>query len=241
MKVWGKTDIGMSRQENQDAFISELKNNLAVCVVCDGMGGARAGNVASSMAIEGFMDEIDKALSSSGEAMSLPELSRRAAAHANMVVYEKSVEDTDCDGMGTTLCAALVDKNAAAIVNVGDSRAYLITEEGISRITRDHSVVEEMVYTGEITPEEAYTHPKRNLITRALGTDSDVECDVFCPEIREGDCILLCSDGLSNIVYDDEILDLVREHTGFDACQKLMELALSRGAPDNVTIVILEL
>lgn len=242
MKVWGITDKGISRQENQDAYFSGLYNNdsIAVCVVCDGMGGARAGNVASAVAIDGFMEEIIKALEREGGTADLPGLSGRAAAYANRVVYEKSMVDANYSGMGTTLCAALVDLNSAAVVNVGDSRAYHIAKKGIQRITRDHSVVEELVSNGDITREEAQIHPKRNLITRALGLDEDVAYDVFCPEIKKGEYFLLCSDGLTNIVSESEIFDCVRAHEGEDACRKLMEIALSRGAPDNVTIVLFE-
>ena len=165
---------------------------------------------------------------------------KTAAAHANDGVFQKAVEDPDCTGMGTTLVAALAGNGKAVLLNEGDSRAYHITRDGITRITRDHSLVEDMVQRGELTREQARNHPHKSLITRALGAEPVLLADCFDQNVAPGDYLLLCSDGLSNVVTDQEILYEVI-HGGEDeaCCQRLLDVALHRGAPDNVTVVLM--
>jgi protein phosphatase len=241
MEICGKTDVGAVRRQNQDAFSMMLddERSVAVFVVCDGMGGARAGNVASGMAVDCFMEYMRKAAGDGAQLGDIADIMEKAAAAANAAVYVKSATESEYAGMGTTLVAAVVTQERCVIANIGDSRAYRITDGGITQVTKDHSVVEEMVDRGDITRAEARGHPKKNLITRALGTGISEMPDIFEPELREGEYLLLCSDGLSNIVEEREIYYETTYGGGIeDSCGRLMEIALTRGAPDNVTAVL---
>lgn len=242
MKGCGRTDVGLRRHENQDTFAIETVGESLIAVVCDGMGGVEGGQVASSLAVETFMREIRALLREDMTAQQLRELSSYCVAQANRAVHQRSVDDPACHGMGTTLVSAVVTARAAVVCNIGDSRAYLINADGVQCITRDHSVVEMMVQRGELTPEQAKTHPSKNLITRAVGTEETVFSDVFRVETEPEDCILLCSDGLSNQMADQEILfEVVHGARRDDCCRRLLEIAKNRGAPDNVTSVLIEL
>lgn len=244
MKAWGITDKGAVRQQNQDAFSIQLTEDgeFAVCIVCDGMGGARAGNVASALAVDIFITELHRRMEEQGDKAQPSELALRAVKLANTVVYEQARSSQQFAGMGTTLVAAVIRSGEAAVVNVGDSRAYRIGEEGIQRVTKDHSVVEDMVDRGDITPEEARQHPSKNLITRALGTEPDVMCDSFLVTLRKGEFLLLCSDGLINTVQEQEILyEVLHGGERPECCRRLLDIALSRGAPDNVTAILVEM
>ena len=238
MQVWGITDRGAVRQQNQDAYAAQvLEDGRAIALVCDGMGGARAGNVASTIAVERFMEEFLKP----GQSGAVEERMGHAASAANHAVFDRSVHDEACTGMGTTLVAALAGPAEAVILNEGDSRAYHINAEGIVLVTRDHSLVEDLVERGELTREQARTHPHKNLITRALGAEPILMADCFRQALSRGDYLLLCSDGLSNVVNEQEMLYEVI-HGGEEAqcCQRLLDIALSRGAPDNVTVVLVK-
>ena len=165
---------------------------------------------------------------------------RQAAALANREVFQRSLQDQDCAGMGTTLVAALAGEGGAVILNEGDSRAYHINQAGIALITRDHSLVEDLVERGQLTREEAKRHPNKHFITRALGADPDLMADCFRQPMAPGDYLLLCSDGLSNVVEEQEMLYEVIHGEGDEGCcQRLLDIALSRGAPDNVTAVLI--
>lgn len=243
MEAWGLTDVGNVRSQNQDAFrIVELGNDALLAVVCDGMGGAKSGNVASRLASEVFSEEVKRSFSADLTPDEAEQMLRAAAKLANISVFEQSQLSEDYAGMGTTLVAALTYPRATLVLNIGDSRAYLINADGVQCITRDHSVVEMMVQRGELTPEQAKTHPSKNLITRAVGTEASVFSDVFRVETVPEDCILLCSDGLSNQMADQEILfEVVHGARRDDCCRRLLEIAKNRGAPDNVTSVLIEL
>ncbi len=242
MRCWGLTDKGSVRQENQDSFLAETicaadGNEVTICVVCDGIGGAKAGNVASDIASRTFLKIVKDGIIN-GEPVR--ELTERAVYQANELVYEKAYENAEYGGMGTTLVAAVVVSNNATIVNVGDSRCYLVNESGIVQITKDHSLVEDMIDRGEILREEAWRHPSKNLITRALGTDLVTRCDIFTLELGEKDCLLLCTDGLSNIVNPQELLfELVYGGEIETAVTRMMDIALGRSASDNVTVVVI--
>ena len=235
MEAWGLTPRGAVRQQNQDAFaIRNLPDGRVIALVCDGMGGARAGNIASAMAVKLFTEEFLRTSGREEERM------RTAAALANREVFQRSLRDEDCAGMGTTLVAALAGEGGAVILNEGDSRAYHINQEGIVLVTRDHSLVADLVERGELTREEARRHPNKNLITRALGADPDLMADCFRQPMAPGDYLLLCSDGLSNVVEEQEMLYEVIHGEGDEGCcQRLLDIALSRGAPDNVTAVLI--
>lgn len=243
MKAYTITDVGKVRTENQDCvwFFQNAIPKFDVLALCDGMGGARAGSVASDIALSAFMYRITESLSDKKNKTPLPEQVRQAAEYSNEAVYEQAGTEAAYAGMGTTLVAAVFKGRQCSIVNVGDSRAYLISAGVITQITRDHSFVEDMVSRGSITREQARTHPRKNVITRALGAEETVECDVFTPDFRKNDILLLCSDGLSNTLADSELLEiLVGNKKLEDMGKALLELALSRGAPDNVTLGLLQ-
>lgn len=238
IKAWGITDRGAVRHQNQDAYYLDVPGNLALAVVCDGMGGAKAGNVASTLAVDTFVEALR---SGSIDAQEPDDALARAAEQANRAVFDRAVSDPACQGMGTTMVAVLLTDRSAHILNIGDSRCYLVTETGISRVTRDHSVVEDLVQKGRITPEEARLHPRKNLITRALGAEERVRADLYHLDLAVGDCLLLCSDGLSNIVTDQELLyEIIHGGEKENCCRRLLDIAMSRGAPDNVTAVLIQ-
>lgn len=237
MKAYGLTHQGMVRKENQDAYeILMLSDKALVCVVCDGMGGANAGALAGSLACRTFSDYLKKNLKSAGQ---MQKQMLRAVEEANRVVFEKASSDPAYSGMGTTLTALAVWDKDVCVVNVGDSRVYAVGEAGIECLTVDHSVVELMVRRGEISSEQAKHYPGKNMITRAVGTEQRVQCDVFTRRHMEGDAYVLCSDGLSNQLADQEVLFEVAHGERYDdCCERLMQIALSRGAPDNVTMIL---
>lgn len=238
--LWGLTDKGMVRQQNQDSCAFQQMEGYAWAVVCDGMGGAAAGDLASVMA----KDRYESHMACLADPTLYPEegdLMIQAAQAANRAVYLKAGTNRAYAGMGTTLVGALVRGEDLWVVNVGDSRAYRITRDAIRQITRDHSVVEELIRHGALTPEEARRHPQRNLITRALGTGKQVKADLFRETVEEGDAILLCSDGLVNEVTDQEIHEeVLAGGTAAEVCHRLLDRALAAGAADNVTIVLFQ-
>ena len=241
MRVCGLTDIGCRRQDNQDSWtIRHLEGGAVLLVVCDGMGGAQAGSVASSVAVEAFAAAVEAAGLPEGRSRR-GELLASACRGANEEVYRLSRTRPEYEGMGTTLVAALALAGEVCFLNVGDSRGYVLTDRTIRQATVDHSLVQMLVDRGEITPTQARVHPQKNLITRALGVEGHVECDLTWLEPEAGSRLLLCSDGLSNVVNEQEMLYEVI-HGGEDAqcCHRLLDIALSRGAPDNVTAVLVK-
>ena len=242
MQSWGLTDPGCVRKQNQDAFqIEQLDRSTLLCVVCDGMGGAKSGNIASSLAIDVFVQEVKRTWTPDMDPDELDRMLKNAVKLANFTVFDQAQQFEEFSGMGTTLVAALLQGNYVTVVNVGDSRAYTINKDGIHQLTVDHSVVQMMVSRGEITPERAKTYPGKNLITRAIGTESLVNCDVFHKKLQKDDCLLLCSDGLSNLIDEQEILfEVVHGVEMQYCCQRLLDIAKKRGAPDNVTSVLIQ-
>ena len=243
MNVWTITDIGAVRKQNQDACrVEVLSPDQVLLMVCDGMGGARAGNIASELAVGAFGDAVLERMADPARAEEIGLLLQESVEMANRVVCHRANSDPDCLGMGTTLVAALVTGGTCYVVNVGDSRAYVADDEGIRKITRDHSLVEDLVRRGEITPEQARNHPQKNLITRALGAAEETRADLFEEPCVPGSYLLLCSDGLSNVVTDQEILyEIIHGGEPSDCCRRLLDTALRRGAPDNVTAVLLQM
>lgn len=243
MIVCGISDTGLHRRENQDRYAADvLPGGFTAAAVCDGMGGANAGSVASALAVETYMAQLREGLCADMTDKQLRALVADCAAAANTAVYRRAAEDAACEGMGTTLVSALVREDGSAVIaNVGDSRAYHLTSEGIARVTRDHSVVEDLIAQGRITEEEARCHPNRNLITRALGTDEQAACDVYGVSLAPGELLLLCSDGLVVTLRSEEMLSLVRGAESLPAAlTALIARARSHGAPDNVTVVLLQ-
>ena len=243
MEYWGLTDPGSVRPQNQDAFhVERLDKHSVLCVVCDGIGGAKSGNVASSLAVDVFVQEVKQTWTADMDDDRLDRMLQSAVKLANFTVYDQSQQFEEFSGMGTTLVAVLIHGKNATIVNVGDSRAYIIDREGISQLTVDHSVVQLMVARGEVSPERAKTYPGKNLITSAIGTESVVLCDIFHQKVERGNYILLCSDGLSNIIDEQEILfEVIYGEQKAQCCQRLLDIAKNRGAPDNVTSVLIQI
>jgi protein phosphatase len=226
-----KTDVGRQRHTNEDNFYE----NPPLFAVADGMGGAQAGEVASEMAIDEFVQERDTA------APAEKQLEQIALA-ANRKIWDMAQSDTRHAGMGTTLTAAMVDGQYVAVGHVGDSRLYLLRDGDLERMTRDHSLVEEFVRQGKLTPEQAEKHPQRSVITRALGPENSVEVDTFRIPARGGDLYLLCSDGLSGMVPDDDLAAIVAEDRPLGATAgALIDAANGNGGRDNITVVLFRL
>lgn len=243
MQYWGITDPGCTRTQNQDAFqIEKLDRSTILCIVCDGMGGAKSGNVASNLALDVFVQEVKRTWVSGMDTEKSDQMLKNAVKLANFTVYDQARQFEEFSGMGTTLVAALIHGKYATIVNIGDSRAYSIKSDGVRQLTVDHSLVQMMVTRGELTPEQARTYPGKNLITRAIGTEAVVECDMYHRKLESGECLLLCTDGLSNLVDEQEILfEIVHGANRQSGCERLLEIAKNRGAPDNVTCVLVQI
>ena len=241
MQSWGLSDRGCVRKQNQDAYhIEKLDRNSLLCVVCDGMGGAKSGNIASTLAVDVFVEEVRRTWTPGITQYKLEQMLRAAVKLANFTVYDQAQQFEEFAGMGTTLVAALIHGQRVTVVNVGDSRAYKVDSDGIRQVTRDHSLVQMMVDRGELSPEVARTYPGKNFITRAIGTESMVECDLYHLDVRKGDYLLLCSDGLSNTMDEQEMLfEIVHGVKKQHCCQRLLNIAKNRGAPDNVTSILI--
>ena len=242
MKACGITDVGLQRHENQDTFAVErgAADGQLIAVVCDGMGGENCGQIASSLAVRAFLDELHAVLRADMTTEQLREAVSFCVSKANAAVNRHAQEHTECHGMGTTLVSAVTNGSSAVICNVGDSRAYRVGTGRLERITRDHSVVEGLIESGSITAEQARTHPNRNLITRALGPEEHIECDVYDVTLGADERLLLCSDGLVVTATDEEMYEAVaRGEKPAESLEHLLELSKQRGAPDNVTAVLL--
>jgi protein phosphatase len=240
MQYWALTDTGVVRSQNQDTYqVVSLDKNTLLCVVCDGMGGAKSGNVASTLAADVFTQEVKRSWVPDMDPEALDRMLGGAVKLANFTVFDQASQFEDFNGMGTTLVALLLQGKKATIVNVGDSRAYLIDSDGIKQVTTDHSLVQMMIARGELAPEKAKFYPGKNLITRAIGTESQVVCDVFHRKVEKGACFLLCTDGLSNLMDDQEILfEVVHCQDKSQCCEQLLDIVKKRGAPDNVTSIL---
>ncbi len=239
MNYFGLSDKGQYRTENQDCFEILAVSGGVLAVVCDGMGGVAGGNMASEMAVTRFVAFARAALEAS-DGDDPADALRQAADAANRKVFRCAELSEEYAGMGTTLVAGYWQGDTAFFVNVGDSRAYRMAKDGIVQVTRDHSLVQQMIDQGEITPAQGRHHPRRNIITRAIGGERFVTCDEFSVPIREGDRFLLCSDGLTNSVEDAELHRvLLAEDSAEGACRKLVQEAMENGSRDNVTAVVI--
>ena len=242
MQYWGITDPGCTRTQNQDVYqIEALGRNALLCVICDGMGGAKSGNVASTLTADVFVQEIKRSWKPDMSPEKVDQMLKGAVKLANFTVFDQAQQFEEFTGMGTTLVAVLIHNKNATVVNVGDSRAYSVEDTGVSLLTTDHSLVQMMIARGELTPEQARRYPGKNLITRAIGTEAVVECDIFHRRLADGECILLCTDGLSNVLDEQEILfEVVHGANKQSSCERLLAIAKNRGAPDNVTCVLIQ-
>ena len=241
MISYGKTDIGQVRSENQDFFGITEGEDWVSAVVCDGMGGAAGGSIASELAVCVYTDELCKAVSLENEDPNRQFIKNamiNAVAKANTEVFRRASSDSELVGMGTTLVACFTHGKKTGVVNVGDSRLYGVTSDGLKQITKDHSYVQYLVDMGRITEEEALNHPKRNIILKALGIGSVVEPDFFWIEGFDG--VLLCSDGLINYLDEAEIVRIVlSDATAEEKVKLLIDGANENGGGDNITVVLL--
>jgi protein phosphatase len=237
MQAYARTDIGCVRSMNQDSYFCSTTPVGAfpnLFIVADGMGGHQAGDYASRYAIEMFLEYVHHS-----EDSNLIRLMDEGISHANRKVKEKSFENEELAGMGTTLVVAYIEQKQLYVANVGDSRLYLISQE-INQVTEDHSYVAAMMRAGELTPEQARNHPDKNVITRAIGVSWEVKADFFEVDLQEKDRILMCSDGLSNMVEDDRVFDILSTCGIPAAVDILVEEARKNGGYDNITVIVIE-
>lgn len=238
MKIVAKTDTGLKRTNNQDSYAAgELPGSVAWAVVCDGMGGVAGGNLASSTAVKLISERISSSYRPGMSAGSIRNMLMSAISAANIEVYEMSRQNPELNGMGTTVVVSIVANETVYVAHAGDSRAYILSNNKLYQLTRDHSYVQEMVDSGKITPDEAREHPRKNLITRALGVSEELRID-FCEEsITETDVLLMCTDGLTNFIETDEIYELTADGKFYEYAERLVNRANNNGGGDNITVV----
>lgn len=239
MKVFAKSDIGRAREMNQDAYYaSQPSDTVGLYIVADGMGGYNGGEIASSLAVTAAKNYIENNFAETEHAKEkLQELVKNAIEYANMIVYEKSKEIKQLEGMGTTIEVALVHNNRVYIGHVGDSRIYRIRKNFIRKLTTDHSYVEKLIKDGTISRDEAVHHPKKNMLTNALGCTSYVEPDISVKGFQRDDILVLTTDGLTNMVSDEKIYSIVTDIIEV-AADELINKANEAGGLDNITVVI---
>ena len=238
--VFAKTDIGKAREINQDYYyISDDTEIPQLYILADGMGGYKGGEIASKIATESVKNYIqNNFVNITKEKEEILKLIANAVEYANMVVYEKSKEDTELEGMGTTLEVCLIYNNKAYIGHIGDSRIYRIRKDVIRKLTKDHSYVQQLVEDKRITREEAKTHPKKNMLTKALGCTPYVEPDLRARNFEKGDIFIMCSDGLTNMVDEKQIYELIKKDVN-KATDNLIIAANEAGGYDNITVIII--
>lgn len=243
MQYYGKTDIGMQRKDNQDRiYIPTGKDNIKLFIVADGMGGANAGGTASSMAIEYVRQYIMERYEETQEDKEkVEELIRNAIINANNYVYMKSNENPEYKGMGTTLIVVLIIKNKVFVGHVGDSRVYRIRKNIMRQLTKDHSYVQTLVQSGTITKAEAENHPQKNMLMKVIGCEERVEPDVMVRGFIKDDVILMCSDGLTNMMRTDEIYDeVVNGKSNLEkTCNCLIDNSNKNGGYDNISVILI--
>ncbi|MGE5329048.1 MAG: Stp1/IreP family PP2C-type Ser/Thr phosphatase [Deltaproteobacteria bacterium] len=244
LNVGACSDKGIIRQINEDSFYIPLEtadDSIMLFIVADGMGGHMAGEIASREAVDAVVWYINENYEKEARNVrsNLINLINESILYANKQIYEKSLSDNNLNGMGTTFAIALIHNESLYIGHVGDSRIYLLRKNNLCQLTRDHSYVEELVSSGTITREEAANHPQKNIITRALGTEKIVEIDICVRKIYKNDTLLLCTDGLTNMV-DEETIKTVLESTEVskESAEKLVDLANQAGGTDNITVVV---
>lgn len=248
MNVFGMTDKGLKRELNEDNFAIWKNEKIIVALVCDGMGGAQAGEVASRIACRVFLQTLTPELERISESTSdrvqlMLEIDRAidgAVAATNREVFDRSSSDNSLSGMGTTVVGCVVIDNILWAFNVGDSRVYHVDKNGISQLTVDHSLVQALVDAGKITPEQALSHPNRNIILRAVGIEQSVECDVVHKNLQKG-YYLICSDGLSNYFDEKKFSKIINSRDSLtDKTEALIEFAKAKGGADNITAVLID-
>lgn len=240
MQISVKTDIGRERKVNEDYYyVSEENSKIKLFIIADGMGGYNAGEVASRMATESIKEYVEKHFEKSKSSReAIVAMLNKAVEYANSVVYKKAKGNKDLEGMGTTLDVCLIYNSKMYVAHIGDSRVYRIRKEFLRKITKDHSYVQTLIEGGKITKEEAYNHPKRNMLTRALGCVENVEPDIYVKTFLKGDTLIMTTDGLTNMVRENEIYNIIKESKQ-EAVEKLVNKANENGGYDNITVIII--
>ena len=242
LKYSAKTDRGSVREINEDYFniISGYPGVPAAFIIADGMGGHNAGEIASRTSIDYISNLILESPEVLADSADMAETIRGLIVKANKAVYEKSLELPENHGMGTTLIMAVIVGNIMYIGHVGDSRIYLVKKDQMTRITTDHSYIEELIKNGSLTREEAEKHPNRNIITRAIGCSTDLEVDTYTCELAPEDYVVMCTDGLTSMVEETEIKNTVMGNTPAIACEELVARAIRGGGEDNITVIVIK-
>ena len=239
MDIGYKSHIGNLRTKNQDAYLvlEQPSEKVVILAVADGLGGHNAGEIASSTLVKEMKEKFEKINIIDGQQIQ-EQVIIEVIKEINSMIYEMGNEDVNLSKMGTTLCLSIIANRQAYIFHVGDSRAYIINEKEILQLTRDHSLVEQLILQGEISREEAEAYPNKNVITRAIGTDEEIEVDYYQCELKSGDTILLCTDGLTNEVEVEEIKNIINEYSCKEAAEVLIEKANEYGGHDNITVIV---
>lgn len=241
MKIFGKSDIGIQRLENEDVFdFGNPKPDCYYAIVCDGMGGTSGGGVASKEAMNELKEKFNLLIRDDIGEKEVRNLMKTSMESANQKILDKAKEFEYLKGMGTTVIAAIVIKNKYYIGYIGDSRGYLFKNKELKPLTTDHSFVQLLLESGEINEQEARVHPRRNEITRAVGITKSIKMDFVAGLLENGDKLLLCSDGLNSLCTDEEIESVINEYNGEDIVKNLIDLANTNGGKDNITVVIIE-
>jgi len=237
------TDTGLIRDTNEDSYriIPESSQNPCVAIIADGMGGHNCGEVASKMAVDYISDFIERKGSLLFSCPNVGEEIRKLVGEANTAVFEASLARPEASGMGTTLTMAVIVGSRVTVAHVGDSRLYMARSDTMRQMTQDHSYIEELIKNGTLTREEAERHPRKHVITRAIGSSKDLEVDILDFEIQKGDILLLCTDGLTNMICENEIYNIIKECEPQKACEKLIEAAKSKGGEDNITVIVYQM
>lgn len=242
MRFAAGTDRGLVRDGNEDSYkiIPGSSQNPYVYIIADGMGGHNCGEVASRMAVDYISNCVERDGSRLFSSQDSTEEIRRLVESTNTTVFETSLQKPEASGMGTTLIMAVISGEKVTVAHVGDSRLYLVRDEVIRQITEDHTYIWELIKNGSLTKEEAEFHPRRHVITRAIGASPDLEVDMLDLEIEKEDIILLCTDGLTNMICDDEIYRILKANEPEAACEGLIEAAKNSGGEDNITVIVIK-
>jgi len=236
------TDIGLIRDTNEDYYriIHESSQDAYAFIIADGMGGHSCGEIASRMAVEYISDIVERSGSSLFSCLNIGEEIKKLLKEANINVFEASLSNPEASGMGTTLTMAVIARGKVTVAHVGDSRLYMARSGSLRQITEDHSFIRELIKKGTLTREEAESHPRKHVITRAIGTSRELEVDILELEAEKGDIFLLCTDGLTNMISEDEIYRVIIDNEPEKACAELIEAAKSKGGEDNITVIVIK-
>lgn len=240
MVIESVSDVGLKRLANQDFIFSSGEEDFPLFILADGMGGHNAGEVASELCVNIIREEFASNRDKLDNEKDLIKTIKESVKKANKYIYNKSLESKEFNGMGTTLTLAYILDHKIYIGHVGDSRAYFIDRNNIKQITEDHSLVNQLLKSGSISNEQAKTHPKRNVITKALGADIDVEMDIYTLEYKKDEILMICSDGLTNMLDDQEIFDIIHREDIDKTSEVLIEEAKKNGGLDNISIIIIK-